>query len=479
MQNKENIRDDLLKKRFAIGHEQRFKQSENIIESLINSDYYKKTGLIFTFYGTEEEINTEILIKQALLDEKQVALPLITGQGIMEAYLISDLSELKADKYGIMSPDPEKTTLVDPQNINLALVPLLGYNSHGYRIGYGAGYYDRYLPKLSSGCIKIGLAFRELLAEDLPVDSLDYPLDEILTPDGFVQLMDRVETHCHSAEFSPDCKRSFSALIEEAEKKNYKIITLTDHYDKDIIAGRSYPGTKVGASPRDGEWIFDLGKYVDFCLMEKAKLEAKNSNTELLIGIEVGYQDYLAKDYMEVLPQYPFDLIIGSIHTMYRNDFAVYGDSLYNQGKQKAYDEYLKALIEMIESGLDFDILGHFDYVIRYSGFENPRMYYRDHNELFDYLFKLLIEKEISLEVNTRTRYRQIISDGVDWGMTDPEIFRRYYDLGGRMLSFATDAHSTGELHCLISKTVRTLKNIGFKKGTFFKQRQPVFYDLL
>ncbi|NLJ70131.1 MAG: 5-formyltetrahydrofolate cyclo-ligase [Clostridiaceae bacterium] len=479
MQNKEKIRNDLIKERFDIGPEQRLKQSAKIIENLIDSDFYKKSELIFTFYGMKEEINTEILIKQALLDKKQVALPLVTGKGIMAAYLINDLSELKEDKYGIMSPDPEKATLADPQDIDLVLVPLLGYNFHGYRIGYGEGYYDRYLSKLSSKCIKMGLAFRGFLAEDLPVDYFDYPLDKILTPDGFVKLMDRVETHCHCTEFSPDCKRSFSDLIEEAEQKNFKIITLTDHYDKDIIAGKSYPGTKVGALPREGEWIFDLGEYVDFCFKERAKLAAKNSDTELLIGLEVGYQDYLANGYIEVLPQYPFDLIIGSIHTMYRDDFAVYGDSLYKQGKQKAYDEYLKALIEMTESGLDFDMLGHFDYVIRYSGFEDPKMYYRDHKELFDYLFKLLIEKGICLEVNTRTRYRQIISDGVDWGMTDPEIFQRYYDLGGRMISFATDAHSTGELHCLISETVRALKKIGFKKGTYFKQRKPVFYDLL
>jgi len=47
------------------------------------------------------------------------------------------------------------------------------------------------------------------------------------------------------------------------------------------------------------------------------------------------------------------------------------------------------------------------------------------------------------------------------------------------MLSFATDAHSTGELHCLISETVHAFRKIGFTQGTYFKQRQPVFYDLL
>lgn len=133
----------------------------------------------------------------------------------------------------------------------------------------------------------------------------------------------------------------------------------------------------------------------------------------------------------------------------------------------------------MAESGLDFDVLGHFDYVIRYSGYTDPRMYYQDHAELFDRLFKVIIARGISLEINTRTRYRQIKSDEQDWGMTDLAIFARYYELGGRMITIATDAHAEEELYCLISETIRKLKEIGFTQGTYFKARQPIYYDLI
>jgi len=477
--NKSTLRTKLKKQRAKMSVKEKTEQSFLIMDYIFNSDLYKNANTIFVFSGMANEINTLPLIDKAIFDKKKVALPLNFAKGIMNAYYITDRSNLEQDTFGIMSPNAKISELVDPEEIDLALVPLLGYNRHGYRIGYGAGYYDRYLPKLSAKCTKIGLAFCGQEVDDLKVTVNDYPLDMILTPDGFTNLMTRVETHCHCSRFSLDCPRSFEDLINEAEQKNFKILTLTDHYDKDIIKGKAYPGTKVGSKPRPDEWIFSLDEYVDFCLTEQAKLSARNSNTELLVGIELGYQDYLSKEYQEIIPCYPFDLIIGSIHAMYKDDFAVNGESLYDRGKQQAYDAYLSALIEMVESGLDFDILGHFDYVIRYGGYDDPRMYYDDHADLFDHLFKLIIEKDISLEVNTRTRYRQIISEDEDWGMTDLKIFQRYYDLGGRMLSFATDAHSAGELHCLISEIVQVFKKIGFTQGTFFKQRQPVFYDLL
>ncbi|HHU52605.1 MAG TPA: 5-formyltetrahydrofolate cyclo-ligase [Clostridiaceae bacterium] len=478
--NKQELRIKLLERRIQLTEEQRTEQSSEIIKHLLNSDYYKNANLIFTFYSMPEEVNTEALIKCALSDGKRVAVPVTFAAGRMEAFQIFSDTKLYQDKLGIRSPDPELSEPVDPEDIDLTVVPLLGYNLHGYRIGYGSGYYDRFLPRLSAKCTKVGIAFDNQKIDSLPAGVDDYPLDEVLTPQGFVKLQSRIETHCHSAEFSIDCGRSLAELVNEAEKKNFKVLTLTDHYDKDIIKGRAYPGkTKVGSNPQKDEWIFNLDQYVDFVQAEQVKLKERNSCTELLLGIELGYQDYLAEDYKKVIPNYPFDLIIGSIHIMYLDDFAINGNALYGQGKQKAYDDYLKALIEMVESGLDFDVLGHFDYVIRYSGYADPKMYYQDHAELFDHLFKAIITRGISLEVNTRTRYRQIRSREQDWGMTDLAIFARYYELGGRMITPATDAHAEEELFCLISETIRRLKQIGFTQGTYFKARQPIYYDLL
>lgn len=427
----------------------------------------------------EEELDTVSLIKESLLKNKEVALPAVEDKKNMGAYLVNDISELSRDKFGMLSPDPSKATLVDPKDIDLAIVPLLAYDLHGYRLGYGGGYYDRYLPKLSSKCKKIGHAIKELEVKRLPIEIHDYPLDAILTPQGFVNLIDRVETHCHCSEFSRDCFRPFAELLKEAEQKKYSVLTLTDHYDKDVIEGKCYPGyTRPGEKPLEKEWTFAIEEYVDFCLEQKENLRNRNAQIEFLMGIELGYQNYLVDDYNKMTSKYPFDCIVGAIHTMKLIDFAVLGEALYGQGKEKAYQEYLEKLIEMVESKMDFDILAHFDYVTRYSGYEDPNIYYKDYPELFDQLFKAIISRKICLEVNTRTRYKQLLSGEEDKGISDINIYHRYYQLGGRMISFATDAHASGELHTLVPDSINIMKEIGFTQGTYFKNRQACFYDL-
>lgn len=478
--NKKNLRKTLLRKRsYYLASSNHKEKTKKISDYLYSLEEYKNADLIFTYLSMEEEIDTRSFIEHSLSLNKQIAVPVTLDKENMGAYLVKNLSELEVDSFGILSPDPEKAKLINPKDIDLAIVPLLAYNKHGYRLGYGRGYYDRYLPKLSAHCKKIGFAIKEQEVENLPVGIYDYPLDAILTPEGFVDLVERVETHCHSSGFSLDCSRSFSELLEEAAQKNYSILTLTDHYDKDVIEGRCYPGnTKPGSKPQKNEWIFPIDEYVDFCLQQKKDLKKNKSKVEFLMGIELGYQDYLIDDFNLMISKYPFDCVIGSIHTMDLYDFAVEGKPLYGQGKEKAYRSYLETLVEMVESGMDFDILAHFDYVTRYSGYKDPNIYYKDYPDIFDRLFKGIIERGICLEVNTRSRYRQFLSDGKDQGISDLNIYKRYYQLGGRMVSFATDAHSRGELHNFISDSINKLKEIGFSQGTYFKNRQAHFYDL-
>ncbi|NLZ72204.1 MAG: 5-formyltetrahydrofolate cyclo-ligase, partial [Clostridiaceae bacterium] len=248
------------------------------------------------------------------------------------------MDQLKKDNFGILSPDPNSCSKVLPEEIDLALIPLLAFNAQGYRLGYGKGYYDRYLPQLKATCNKIGIAFSEQLSKELPVSIYDYPLDHILTENGFLFITERIETHSHCAEFSPDSERSFEDLLLEANKKNYSYLTLTDHFDKDVIDGHVIRSDKDDLyTPRENEWIMPLSSYIDFCVQKKKELESKPDSTQLLIGIELGYQDYLLESFKQIVNQYPFDCVIGSIHTMFKYDFAVFSEPLYGLGKEKAY----------------------------------------------------------------------------------------------------------------------------------------------
>lgn len=104
---------------------------------------------------------------------------------MIEVTSIADLEEhCPANRWGIRQPTKEfaRAHRVDPAEIDLVIVPGMGFTLSGLRIGRGAGFYDVYLKRLSPSAFKIGLSLTAQLLEDLPTDHLDVPLDTIVTP---------------------------------------------------------------------------------------------------------------------------------------------------------------------------------------------------------------------------------------------------------------------------------------------------------
>lgn len=100
----------------------------------------------------------------------------------MNFYEVESLSSLQSGAYGILEPfcDPER--LVEPCSFDVMLIPLVGFDRNGNRLGMGGGFYDRFLKKLKPQCRKIGIAhdFQEIA--EIAVREWDVPLDEIITP---------------------------------------------------------------------------------------------------------------------------------------------------------------------------------------------------------------------------------------------------------------------------------------------------------
>jgi len=99
----------------------------------------------------------------------------------LETLDISGVDQFESDPWGI--PVPVNAKLVDPDEIQMVLIPLLAYDRRGFRLGYGKGYYDKYLASLKRNVIKIGLSFFEPL-DYIPDESHDIPLDYCITPGG-------------------------------------------------------------------------------------------------------------------------------------------------------------------------------------------------------------------------------------------------------------------------------------------------------
>ena len=152
-----------------------------ICRRVINSPAYQKARAIFCYVGTDREIDTTALLRSAFQDGKILAVPLCTASGVMEARQIQDFSDLVSGKYGILAPKLH-CPLVEPRAFDLAIVPCCTGNARGRRLGYGGGYYDRYLPQLA--CPTMLLCRGRLVTEDIPTEDHDVPATYLVTEAG-------------------------------------------------------------------------------------------------------------------------------------------------------------------------------------------------------------------------------------------------------------------------------------------------------
>lgn len=172
----------MLRNRSQIPEDTREKYSKTIANSLYESSYYKNANIIMAFINFGSEINTRYLIEHAIQDDKIVVIPVMLPETKeLKISRILDYSELEIGHYNILTPKAKFLRFLDPNTIDLILVPGLIFAKDGYRIGYGGGYYDRFLAKLDNNIPKIAIGFDMQITDKVPTDEYDIPVDYILT----------------------------------------------------------------------------------------------------------------------------------------------------------------------------------------------------------------------------------------------------------------------------------------------------------
>ena len=161
-----------------------------------------------------------------------------------------------------------------------------------------------------------------------------------------------IDQHVHS-DFSPDSKTSMEKMIRRAVELGLKEITFTDHVDYD------YPDI-------NGE-LFEVN-YDDY-MEEIEKLKSKYSEINILMGVEVGYQPHLIERIDKLVNSYPFDFVIGSIHTCDGMDLYT-GEFFKGKTKKESYQRYLENIKHCVNNFDNCDVFGHLDVIIRYGKFE-------------------------------------------------------------------------------------------------------------
>lgn len=152
-----------------------------ICEAVFNLPAYRSARSVFCYSGTAREINTMPIIESALGEGKTVAVPLCVGKGEMQARIIRSAGELMPGAFGILEP-PAGNSELRAEDIDFALIPCLACGIKGERLGYGGGFYDRYLIK--TNCIKAMLCRARLIREDVPVEPHDLIMDMVVCENG-------------------------------------------------------------------------------------------------------------------------------------------------------------------------------------------------------------------------------------------------------------------------------------------------------
>ena len=228
--------------------------------------------------------------------------------------------------------------------------------------------------------------------------------------------MIKFDTHIHTLPFSPDSHQQFQDILNANASSPYGYV-LTEHMDY------NYPGKQIFEfDPK--EYFQNYGPF---------------HSDRLLLGVEMGLTPNNSSKIAKTLSDYPFDMVIGSIHVVEDQDIAF--PAYYEQyHKHEAYQRYLVKILDCLEKFHDFDTLGHIDYICRYSTYDDPELHVAEHKAALEAIFNFLIDHDICLEINTR---RLGSKQGYD---TLNEILRLYAFLGGRYVTVGSDSHRVENL---------------------------------
>lgn len=166
--------------RLSLSKEEKARIDRKIENKFLNMWQYRDAECILLYVSTDIEVDTRYIIETALKDGKRVAVPkCVEGTRNMEFYLIDGFSCLESGMFSVLEPLAEKCERLEDFTGAVCIVPALMFDLSGYRLGFGKGYYDRFLAKFSGKTL--GLCYNECVKESLPHGKYDRRVEKIVT----------------------------------------------------------------------------------------------------------------------------------------------------------------------------------------------------------------------------------------------------------------------------------------------------------
>ena len=271
------------------------------------------------------------------------------------------------------------------------------------------------------------------------------------------------DQHIHSS-YSKDSQEDLRNYYVVAASNGIEYVMTTEHYD--------FATTVDGTS-----WTADY----DDLMKYQEKLKDEFPNIKPLLGLELGYRKDYFKEMIEISNKYDFDLIQLSIHDGPRGDY--YFKETFERDIVGTLNYYFDTMVEALESFSNFDVLSHIDFGFKTVVQIDPSYKLSMFEEKVRKVLKLLVKLDKPLEVNSKV----MESLNNDYMKNDPNykyddhlryLLSLYKECGGKKLTLSSDAHKTSKYRLDFDEHIKTIKEMGFDKLSYFIKRKEYFYNI-
>jgi 5-formyltetrahydrofolate cyclo-ligase len=185
---KHSLKQQILQKRKSLSGDEIKEKSGKIRQNLYSLPEFQKSKNIMFYVSVNNEVDTHEIIKDLLSKkDKTIIIPyMIKNNPLMQLSELKNLNELEPKTFGILEPKKLYVREFNPDKLDLAVIPGIVFDKSGHRIGYGYGYFDRFLKTLKNKTKKIGLAFDFQVVDEVPKEGHDVPVD-IVVSENFIR----------------------------------------------------------------------------------------------------------------------------------------------------------------------------------------------------------------------------------------------------------------------------------------------------
>ncbi len=259
-----------------------------------------------------------------------------------------------------------------------------------------------------------------------------------------MKLITDMHTHTYPASF--DAKNSLKEMLSAAQKRGVAFFGVSNHFDYDYDLSQLSEEERKAICNGDEEEYFH----------EARRLQEDYAGVmNVAVGAEFGYSDKreVQGRYASTYEKYRPDFVINSVHSRAGKDFEA---CRFTQSPEETYEGYLRLVRNSLDAPYPYDIVGHIEYIVRYVPFAEKEISLEKYGERIDDILLTLIKKGKILEANSATKALPRLS------LPGEKILRRYFALGGRKISYGSDAHSAERIADRREEITALLKDIGF-----------------